>query len=87
MHIVTVSSKGQIVLPASVRRRLGLNTGAKLELIDESSVLRLKVLRPVQGATARDLAGLVTAPRTGRRRSLAKFDPASLASRNARKPR
>lgn len=81
MHIVTVSSKGQIVLPAAVRRRLGLNAGARLELVDEPSGLRLKVIRSVQGATAQDLAGLVTAPRTGRRRRLASFDPASLVRR------
>jgi antitoxin PrlF len=84
MHIVTVSSKGQIVLPASVRRRLGLNAGARLELIDEPSSLRLKVLRSVRGASARDLAGLVTAPSAGRRRSLARFDPATLVERKRR---
>ena len=78
MHIVKVSSKGQIVLPASTRRRLGLNAGARLELIDEPTSVRLKVLRAVEGSTAEELAGMVSAPSSGRRRSLEAFDPATL---------
>jgi AbrB family looped-hinge helix DNA binding protein len=81
MRIVKVSSKGQIVLPVAVRRRLGLSAGARLELIDEPASVRLRVLRSVRGSTVQQLAGLVTAPATGRPRRLRSFDPASLASR------
>jgi AbrB family looped-hinge helix DNA binding protein len=84
MHIVTVSSQGRIVVPASVRRRLGLTAGAKLALFEEPLVLRLEVLRPVLGATAQELAGMVTAPRTGRRRSLDTFDQSSSLARKRR---
>jgi AbrB family looped-hinge helix DNA binding protein len=81
MRIVKVSSKGQIVLPVAVRRRLGLGAGARLELIDEPASLRLRVLRSVRGTSAEQLAGLVTAPATGRRRRLGSFDLASLLAR------
>jgi len=41
MATLTVSSKGQIVLPAGVRRRLGLGAGAKMEIVEEADGLRL----------------------------------------------
>jgi AbrB family looped-hinge helix DNA binding protein len=84
VHIVKVSSKGQIVLPAVVRQRLGLNAGARLELIDEPTSLRLRVIRAVKGTTAEQLAGVVTAPTTGRVRRLGQFAPASLLARRRR---
>jgi AbrB family looped-hinge helix DNA binding protein len=31
---VTVSSKGQIVLPADIRRKYGLSAGTRLQLVD-----------------------------------------------------
>ncbi|GAA0769222.1 AbrB/MazE/SpoVT family DNA-binding domain-containing protein [Ideonella azotifigens] len=44
-------SKGQVVLPADMRRRLGLNPGARLEVTEEADGLRLRVQRAVpQGA-------------------------------------
>ena len=45
MSTLTVSSKGQIVLPAALRRRLGLGVGAQLEVLEEADGLRLRVLR------------------------------------------
>jgi len=39
MATLTVSSKGQIVLPAGVRRRLGLGAGAKMEIKDGKLVI------------------------------------------------
>lgn len=84
MRIVKLSSKGQIVLPASVRRRLGLNPGARLELIDEPTSVRLKLVRAVHATAAAELAGMVTAPTSGRRRRLTEFDPASLVERKHR---
>jgi len=37
MSILTVSSKGQINLPAALRRRLGMGAGAKIEAIEEAT--------------------------------------------------
>lgn len=81
MSTLLVSSKGQIVLPAALRRRLGLGVGARLEVIEESDGLRLRVLRPVPPADLGQLVGMVTAPAQGKARNLADFDPASLLAK------
>jgi antitoxin PrlF len=81
MTTVVVSSKGQIVLPADLRRRLGLGAGTRLELSEESDGLRLRATRTVPEAAVADLAGLVKAPTRGTPRRLDDFDPASLLAR------
>jgi antitoxin PrlF len=81
MTTVVVSSKGQIVLPADLRRRLGLGAGTRLELSEESDGLRLRVTRTVPETTIADLAGLVKAPTRGAPRRLEDFDPATLLAR------
>ncbi|MBI3368684.1 MAG: AbrB/MazE/SpoVT family DNA-binding domain-containing protein [Burkholderiales bacterium] len=43
MSTLLVSSKGQIVLPAEIRRRLGLGPGAKLEVLEEPNGIKLRV--------------------------------------------
>jgi len=86
MSTLLVSSKGQIVLPAALRRRLGLGVGARLEVFEEADGLRLRVLRPVAQADLDQLAGMVKAPARGKARSLADFDPASLLTK-ARRPK
>lgn len=50
MATLTVSSKGQIVLPAGIRRRLGLGAGAKIEIVEEAGELRLRVVSAVNQA-------------------------------------
>lgn len=81
MPSVLVSAKGQVVLPAALRRRLGLNPGARLEVTEEADGLRLRVQRAVPRAEVGELAGMVTAPTCGRPRSLADFDPAALTAK------
>ena len=81
MSTLSVSSKGQIVLPAAMRRRLGMGAGAKIAVVEESDGLKLSVVRPVAKADLADLAGMVTAPSLGRPRRLQDFDPASLLAR------
>ena len=56
MSTLLVSSKGQIVLPAALRRRLGMGAGARIEVVEESDGLKLRVVRAV--ATA-DITGIV----------------------------
>lgn len=46
MNIVTVSPKFQVVIPLDVRRRLALQPGAKLVVVDFNGGLRLMPLRP-----------------------------------------
>lgn len=41
--IVTVSEKGQVVIPARLRARLGISAGTRLEVVEENGNLRLLV--------------------------------------------
>lgn len=81
MSTLLVSSKGQIVLPAALRRRLGMGAGARLEAVEEADGLKLRVVRAVAAAPVENLAGMLTARARGVARSLENFDPASLAAR------
>lgn len=87
MSLIVVSSKGQIVLPAALRRRLGMNAGARIEVREEADGLKLAVVRPVATTTVAALAGLVTAPSRGVPRRLEDFDPASTVTRPAPRKR
>lgn len=80
MSTLTVSSKGQIVLSAALRRRLGLGVGAQLEVLEEDDGLRLRVLRPCASAELSQLAGMAKAPGQGVPRWLEDFDPVELLS-------
>lgn len=42
----TLSSKGQVVLPATIRRKLGLLPGASLEIALEAERIVLEPIRP-----------------------------------------
>ncbi len=81
MATMTVSSKGQIVLPADIRRRLGLMAGTQMEIIEEPDGVRLVVSRPVKTANIAACAGMVTAASKGKARNLGDFDPASLLNK------
>ncbi|MEQ1909556.1 MAG: AbrB/MazE/SpoVT family DNA-binding domain-containing protein [Vicinamibacterales bacterium] len=85
MSTLVVSSKGQIVLPASTRRRLGLGAGSKLEVLEEGDTVRLRVVRSVPTAAVSELVGMVKMPSRGVPRRLEDFDPASLATRERRR--
>lgn len=82
MSTLLVSSKGQIVLPAALRRRLGMGAGARLEVLEESDGLKLRVVRSVAAADLTGLAGMVKAPARGVPRRLQDFDAASLLARS-----
>ena len=84
MSTLLVSSKGQIVLPAALRRRLGMGAGARLEVVEEPDGLKLRVVRAVQAADVIGMAGMVKAPSRGIPRKLEDFDPASVVARGGR---
>jgi len=84
MSTLVVSSKGQIVLPAALRRRLGMGAGARIEVLEESDGLKLRVVRVVAAADISGMAGMVKAPARGAPRRLADFDPASLLTHSRR---
>lgn len=81
MSTLLMSSKGQIVLPAATRRRLGLGAGSRLEVTEEGDGLRLRIVRAVPAADVKELAGMVKAPCRGVPRRLEEFDPASMLGR------
>jgi len=56
----TLSSRGQVVLPAAIRRRLGLEAGATLEVETEEGHI---VLKPVARRPAK--TSIKTSPATG----------------------
>ena len=82
MATLLVSSKGQIVLPAALRRRLGMGAGARIEVLEESDGLKLRVVRSVAKVDLSGLAGMVKAPARGVPRRLQDFDAASLLARS-----
>jgi AbrB family looped-hinge helix DNA binding protein len=83
MSTLLVSSKGQIVLPAALRRRLGMGTGARLEVLEESDGLK-RVVRSVATADLSGMAGMVKARSRGVPRRLEDFDPASMLTGSRR---
>jgi AbrB family looped-hinge helix DNA binding protein len=84
MPTLLVSSKGQIVLPAALRHRLGMGAGARIEVLEEPAGLKLRVVRSVATADMIGMAGMVKAPTRGVPRILEDFDPVSLLTRSRR---
>jgi len=84
MSTLVVSSKGQVVLPAALRRRLGMGAGARIEVLEEPDGLKLRVVRPVATADMAGMAGMVKAKSRGVPRRLEDFNPASLLARPRR---
>ena len=44
MHVVTLSSKGQIVIPSKVRKKFSLKEGDSLVIVEEKDAIRLQPL-------------------------------------------
>lgn len=87
MSTLVVSYKGQIVLPAALRRKLGMGAGSRLEVIEEHDGLKLRVVRPVITTDVASLAGMVKAPARGVARRLEDFDAAAVVpGRERHKP-
>jgi antitoxin PrlF len=84
MAAVTLSEKGQIVIPLDIRQRYDLTPGTQVEFVDEGGAIRLVVRRRVEPSDPAAGYGLVRAkapdPKVGPRR-LSDFDPASLLKR------
>jgi AbrB family looped-hinge helix DNA binding protein len=76
MSTVTVSDKGQVVIPAAIRHRLGIVPGSKLDFELEGDSIRVKPLRPLKPTRAEDGYGLLRCDQPGERR-LADFDVAA----------
>jgi AbrB family looped-hinge helix DNA binding protein len=44
MEVVTLSSKGQVVIPAKIRKKFSLKEGDSLVIVDENDAIRLQPL-------------------------------------------
>lgn len=76
MSTVTVSDKGQVVIPVEIRRRLGITPGCQLDFSLEGQVIRAEIKRQVAPTKIEDGFGMLVCKRPGERR-LADFDVAA----------
>ncbi|MGN6756317.1 MAG: AbrB/MazE/SpoVT family DNA-binding domain-containing protein [Thermomicrobiales bacterium] len=60
--LATLTSKGQLTVPAEVRRQLGLKQGDKVAFILKDGQVTLHVPRYVGNATLRGAAGTLSQP-------------------------
>ena len=62
MPIATLTSKGQITLPLSVRNALGLQAGAKIDFVAQGDGFKLVALKNEVSSLKGRFAGRVAAP-------------------------
>jgi len=80
--MATLTEKGQVVIPAEIRRRYGLVPGTRVEFVDVDGSIRLRITRPAPPSTVDEGYGMIRLPETGRERRLADFDAADLVRRD-----
>ena len=85
MTAVTLSSKGQLVLPAEVRQRFGLTAGSRLDLVEEAGGIRLVVTGSAPLSTVDSGFGMLKARPSAQPRRLDQFDAAKLLARGTPK--
>lgn len=80
MAVTTLTSKGQIVIPAAIRSRYGLTPGTQVEFVDEGGFIRLVVRRQSKFSDPASGYGMIKIAKrpAGKARRLSEFDPASL---------
>lgn len=77
--IVTVSEKGQVVIPATLRSRLGISAGTRMEITEDGGNLRLLV--EPQRKTTSALACIGISGYIGPKLDLDAMDPSHFASK------
>lgn len=77
--IVTVSEKGQVVIPAKLRARLGISAGTRLEVTEDGGNLRLLV--EPQRKTQSAMACIGITGYVGPKIDLTEMDPARFAGK------
>ena len=80
--MATLTEKGQVVIPAGIRRRYGLTPGTKVQFVDDGDGIRLVIKRPVAESTVDEGFGMFRLDESGELRRLSDFDPASLLNRS-----
>jgi len=88
MPAVTLTAKGQVVIPVEIRARYDLTPGTQVEFVDEGGAIRLVVHRRVPPSDPAGGYGLLKVKRAasaGPGRRLSEFDPASLLERGRKR--
>lgn len=80
--MATLTEKGQVVIPAAIRKRYGLTPGTEVQFIDNGDGIRLVIRRPVAASTVEEGYGMFRLGKTGKSRRLSNFDPASLLDKS-----
>jgi AbrB family looped-hinge helix DNA binding protein len=75
MAAVTVSDKGQVVIPAEIRKQLGITPGCRLGFHIEGHSIRVVVERNIMPSRLEDGYGMLVCHASGTRR-LSSFDVA-----------
>ncbi|KAB2929537.1 MAG: AbrB/MazE/SpoVT family DNA-binding domain-containing protein [Candidatus Competibacter sp.] len=75
MKTVTVSDKGQVVIPAEIRRQLGITPGCQLDFILDGNAIRIELKRRIRPSRPEEGYGMLVCQRPGQRR-LSDFDVA-----------
>lgn len=76
MQTVTVSEKGQVVIPVAIRRSLGIKPGTELGFELEGASIRVSLRIPVPTSQIEDGYGMLQAKATRAPRHLQDFDVA-----------
>jgi AbrB family looped-hinge helix DNA binding protein len=76
MSTVTVSDKGQVLIPVAIRQRLGIAPGSKLDFELEGDSIRVRLLESILPSRPEDGYGLLRCDLPGERR-LSDFDVAA----------
>ena len=85
MATATLTSKGQVVIPADIRTRYSLTPGTQVEFVDNGRQISLRICRRVERAKPEEgFAMLSVDPQKKAGEKLADFDPASLLADNGR---
>jgi antitoxin PrlF len=85
MSIVTVSEKGQVVIPAAIRRDLGIKPGMELDFEVEAGSIRVNVRHGVPPSSIESGFGMLKAKPSRKPRHLLDFDVADAMRREARR--
>lgn len=76
MATVTVSDKGQVVIPAEIRRKLGIKPGSRLDIYPEGQGFRVELHRQIEPTRVEEGYGMLVCNLSGERH-LTDFDVAS----------
>lgn len=78
MLAATLTDRGQLEIPASLREKYGLMPGSQIEILDDDGSLRLILRQPPPKHRIEDGFGMIKVPSSGKPRRLSDFDAAEL---------